>query len=168
MTKKHNLILSEAQVRQIIKRIAFEIYERNFHEKVLAVVGIFDKGYKLAQLINEELEAINGKQKTKLIRLDINKKKPLAEEVKLDVELNDLVGLPVVLIDDVQNTGRTFAHSLKALLEVDIKKLETVVLVNRSHKLFPIMASYTGYELSTTIDDHVEVVMDKEIAVYLH
>ena len=42
------------------------------------------------------------------------------------------------------------------------------VLVNRSHKLFPILASYTGYELSTTIDEHVEVVMNKEIGVYLH
>jgi len=168
MTKKHNLILSEAQVRQIIKRIAFEIYERNFHEKMLAIVGIFDKGYQLAKLIHDELTAINGKQKSKLIRLDINKQKPLAGDVKLDVELNDLVGLPVVLIDDVQNTGRTFAHSLKALLEVDIKKLETAVLVNRSHKLFPIMASYTGYELSTTIDEHVEVVMGKKIAVNLH
>ncbi|MEQ8878928.1 MAG: phosphoribosyltransferase family protein, partial [Cyclobacteriaceae bacterium] len=154
MTKKHNLILSEAQVRQIIKRIAYEIYERNFNEKSLAIVGIYEKGYKLAELINDEISAINGKQKTKLIRLDINKQKPLAEEVILDVALDDLIGLPVVLIDDVQNTGRTFAHSLKALLEVDIKKLETAVLVNRSHKLFPIMASYTGYELSTTIDEH--------------
>ena len=168
MTKKQNQILSESQVRQIIKRIAYEIYERNFNEKELAVVGIYDKGYILAGLINEELKAINGKQKTKLIRLDINKQKPLAEEVKLDIDLDKLIGKAVILIDDVQNTGRTFSHSLKALLEVDIKKLETAVLVNRSHKLFPILASYTGYELSTTIDEHVEVVMDKTIGVYLN
>ncbi|XOV91898.1 MAG: phosphoribosyltransferase family protein [Bacteroidota bacterium] len=168
MTSRHNLILSESQVRQITKRIAYEIYERNFYEKELVIVGIYEKGYKLAQLIINELKAINGKQKSKLVRLDINKQKPLAEEVKLDVPLDELKGLPIILVDDVQNTGRTFSHSLKALLEVDIKKLETAVLVNRSHKLFPILASYTGYELSTTIDEHVEVVMNKEIGVYLH
>ncbi len=168
MTKKRNLILAESQIRQIIKRIAYEIYERNFHEKQLAVVGIYDKGYKLANLITDELKKINGKQKTTLVRLDVNKQKPLAEEVTLDISPDKLKGLAVILIDDVQNTGRTFAHSLKALLGVEIKKLETAVLVNRSHKMFPIMASYTGYELSTTIDEHVEVVMDKELAVYLH
>ncbi len=167
MTTRQNQILSESQVRQILKRIAYEIYERNFDEKELAIVGIYEKGYKLASLINEELTAINGRQKTKLVRLDINKQRPLAEEVKLDIQLEELIGLSVILIDDVQNTGRTFSHSLKALLEVDIKKLETAVLVNRSHKLFPILSNYTGYELSTTIDEHVEVSMNNPIGVYL-
>lgn len=168
MMDEKNLIIPEVQIRQIIKRIAFEIYENNFDEKQIAVVGIYEKGYKLAQLISDELNEINGKQKTKLVRLDINKDKPLAEEVKLDVPGEELRGLAVLLIDDVQNTGRTFSHSLKALLEFDIKKLETAVLVDRSHKLFPIMSNYTGYELSTTIDDHVEVVMKKKVGVYLH
>ncbi len=168
MTKNQNLILSESQVRQIIKRIAYQIYENNFSEKEIVLVGVFEKGYKLAALITEELKAIARKQKSTLVRLDINKQKPLAEEIKLDIDLKHLKGRSVLLIDDVLNTGRTFSHSLKALLDADIKKLETAVLVNRSHKMFPILAAYTGYELSTAIDEHVEVRLEKEIGVYLH
>ena len=168
MTKNQNLILSESQVRQIIKRIAYQIYENNFNEKEIVLVGVFEKGYKLAGLITEELKAIAKKQKSTLVRLDINKQKPLAEEVKLDIDLKQLKRKSVLLIDDVLNTGRTFSHSLKALLDADIKKLETAVLVNRSHKMFPILAAYTGYELSTAIDEHVEVRLEKEIGVYLH
>jgi pyrimidine operon attenuation protein/uracil phosphoribosyltransferase len=41
-------------------------------------------------------------------------------------------------------------------------------LVNRSHALFPVLPKYTGYELSTTLDDHIEVILKKKFAVYLH
>jgi len=47
------------------------------------------------------------------------------------------------------------------------KKLEVAVLVNRSHTQFPVTPTYTGYALSTTLTDHVEVVLGKQAAVYL-
>ena len=42
------------------------------------------------------------------------------------------------------------------------------VLVNRSHKRFPVLANYMGYELSTTIDEHVEVVLEEGKGVFLY
>jgi pyrimidine operon attenuation protein/uracil phosphoribosyltransferase len=72
-------------------------------------------------------------------------------------------------VDDVLHTGKTFLHSLRPFLDVDVKKIETVALVNRSHKLFPISADYTGYELSTTLNDRIEVLLDSEkFGVYLY
>lgn len=168
MIAAQNLILSEAQVTQIIRRIAFEVYENNFDEKSIVVVGIYDKGFLLAGRIVKELSEIAQGVKISLVRLDINKEKPLSSEVVLDVPAKNLKGKAVILVDDVLNTGKTLAHSLTALLEVDVKKLEVAVLVNRSHKLFPLSAKYKGYELSTTIDEHVEVKLDNQPGVYLY
>jgi pyrimidine operon attenuation protein/uracil phosphoribosyltransferase len=50
---------------------------------------------------------------------------------------------------------------------MEVKKIEIAVLVNRSHTSFPLLPSYTGYELSTTLTEHVEVVLGKKSAVYL-
>jgi pyrimidine operon attenuation protein/uracil phosphoribosyltransferase len=73
----------------------------------------------------------------------------------------------VVLVDDVLNTGRTLAYGLKPFLNIEVKKIEVAVLVHRSHPTFPLTPTYTGYELSTTLTEHVEVVLGKKTAVYL-
>lgn len=167
MIKEQNLILTEVQVRQIIRRIAFEIYENNFDEGQIVLVGVYDKGYLIAEMIRKELDLIVEGMKTQLVRLNINKSNPVASEVTLDISHEELVNQAVILVDDVLNTGKTVAHSLKALLEVEIRKVETAVLVNRSHKAFPISANYKGYELSTTIDEHVDVRLGADTGVYL-
>jgi pyrimidine operon attenuation protein/uracil phosphoribosyltransferase len=73
----------------------------------------------------------------------------------------------VIIIDDVLNTGRTLAYAFKPFLEIEVKKIEVAVLVNRSNTLFPVSPTYTGYELATTLSDHVEVKLGKDAAVYL-
>lgn len=168
MRATQNLVLTETQVNQIIRRIAFEIYENNFDEKKLFLVGVYDKGYMLADMILRELEGISTGISITRVRLDIDKVNPVSSEVRLDFPIEKLKGMPIILVDDVLNTGRTVAHSLKALLEVELKKVETAVLVNRSHKTFPISANYKGYELSTSIDDHIDVQLEKKPAVYLY
>jgi len=161
-------ILTYNQIRQIIRRIAFEVYENNFDEKKIVVVGIYDKGYKLAQQLVEELDAIVDGVSIQLVRLDIDKSNPSASEVSLDVPTKQLANKVIILVDDVLNTGKTVAYSLKALLEVEIKKLQIAVLVDRSHKLFPLSANFKGYELSTTINEHVEVRLEDNPGVFLY
>jgi len=56
---------------------------------------------------------------------------------------------------------------MKPFLNVEVKKIEVAVLVNRSHTLYPIQPKYTGFELSTTLNEHVEVVLGKKAGVYL-
>ncbi|MFY0606376.1 MAG: phosphoribosyltransferase [Cyclobacteriaceae bacterium] len=165
---KENLILSESQVDQIIKRIAYEIYEHNFDAKKVFIVGVYDKGYMLAERLVGELTKIASQINFDLARLDIDKSKPLADEVKLSVDTNELKGRVVVLVDDVLNSGQTVAHSMAALLRAQVKKIQIAVLVNRSHKKFPLEANFKGYELSTTIDEHVEVRLEKKVGVYLY
>lgn len=164
---KDNLILDKDQILQKIKRIAYEIYERNLHEEGIIIAGVEDMGYVLAKMIVKDLDAISP-LKTTLVSLSVDKAANTQSEVKLDSTAAIFGGKCVVLVDDVLNSGKTLAYCIKPFLEAGVKKLETAVLVNRSHKLFPISADYNGYELSTTLNEHVDVRLDPEnMGVYL-
>lgn len=167
MTTMKNLVLEDAQVRQKIRRMAYEIFENNFAEKTIVLAGIDGQGYVLAQLLEKELVTISP-LRIITARVMLDKQSPQKSEVRLDMKLEDLKKKTIVLIDDVLNTGRTLAYGMKPFLLIEVKKIEVAVLVNRSHPLFPVQPNYTGYELSTTMTEHVEVVLGKKLAVYLH
>ncbi|WP_436515267.1 phosphoribosyltransferase family protein [Ekhidna sp. To15] len=151
----NNQILSQAKVDQIIRRIAYQIYENNMKEDVV-LVGVDSGGRKLADQINETLAEIAGK-KSICHTISLDKENPLNKDIIIDGDVSDLNKKTVILCDDVLNSGRTLAYSLTKLLTLKVKKVETAVLVLRTHGRFPIYANYKGYELSTTIKEHVEV-----------
>jgi len=163
-----NQILTKKQVLQKVRRIAFEIYEQNVEEEELVVVGIQDTGYTFAKMLAEAVQEISP-LKVALISLSLDKFTPLQSEVVLDTKLDHIQNKVVILVDDVLNTGRTLAYSLKPFLNLSIKKLQVAVLVDRNHKNFPIAADYIGYSLSTTINEHIHVSLSDEDAfgVYL-
>jgi pyrimidine operon attenuation protein/uracil phosphoribosyltransferase len=166
-TAEKTLVLNDEQVRKKISRMAYEIYENNFDEKSLVLAGVDGQGYLLAELLQKELTSISPINCT-VVKINIDKTTPSLNEVTIDAPLKDLAKKSIVLVDDVLNTGRVLAYGMKPFLTVAIKKIEVAVLVNRSHPLFPILPKYTGFELSTTLDDHIEVILRKKLAVYLH
>lgn len=164
---KKGLILSDVQVKQKIKRIAYEIYEHNSQEEEIILAGIKDQGYELAGLIVKELQQI-APFKVTLIGIELDKSALTQSKIVLSCDTELIKNKCIVLIDDVMNTGRTMAYSLKPFLNVEVKKLETAVLVNRSHTQFPISTQYAGYQLATTMKEHVEVQLKNDIKeVYL-
>ena len=165
MVADKTLILDTRQVKQKIKRIAYEIFEHNFKEKGVVMAGIEGQGYILAKLLAKEVENISPLE-IRLVKISLDKVAPQQSEIKLDCDLKELKKKCIILVDDVLNTGRTFAYGMKPFLTIEVKKIETAVLVNRSHTLFPIYPQYTGYELATTLKDHVEVNLGDE-TVYL-
>jgi pyrimidine operon attenuation protein / uracil phosphoribosyltransferase len=165
MVTDKTLILDTRQVKQKIKRMAYEIFEHNFKEKGIVIAGIEGQGYILAKLLAKEVENISPLE-IKLVKINLDKIAPQQSEIKLDCDLKELKKKCIIMVDDVLNTGRTFAYGMKPFLTIEVKKIETAVLVNRSHTLFPIYPQYTGYELATTIKDHVEVNLGDE-TVYL-
>ena len=166
MVADKTLILDARQVQQKIKRMAYEIFEHNFKEKIIVIAGIDGQGYILAKLLAKEIESISPLE-IKLVKVNLDKLAPQQSEVILDCDLKELKKKCIVLVDDVLKTGRTFAYGMTPFLTIEVKKIETAVLVNRSHTLFPINPQYTGYELATTIKDHVEVKLGNETSVYL-
>ena len=166
MTSSENMILSRQEIQHKISRIAYEIYENNYLEKKIYVAGI-PSGYKLAELLAEKLGQISP-FKISLLKIEVNPKKKGDDSITVDIDPKELKGKVLVLVDDVLHTGKTLLQSLRPFLDVKVKKIETVALVNRSHKLFPISADYTGYELATTLNDHIEVILEPDhFGVYL-
>ncbi len=142
--EKKNLVLDHHQVVQKIKRMAFEIYENNFREKSIILAGIEGQGYTLAQMLAEELKSISPLTVV-IAKVSLDKLSPQQSEVILDVEVNELRKKCIILMDDVLNTGRTLAYGMKPFLDIEVKKIEVAVLVNRSHTMFPILPQYNGY-----------------------
>jgi len=165
---KDNLILDRNQVLQKIKRIAYEIYEHNFQEDEIILAGVDDKGHLLARMIMEQLNLI-ASIKTQLVKVSVDKFARVQSQVQLDCSPDQFENKCIVLVDDVLNSGRTLVYCLKPFLEIQVKKVETAVLVNRSHKMFPVSADYNGYELSTTLKEHVDVrLSEQDMGVYLY
>jgi len=164
--KKSIQILDQAQIKQKIDRIAYQILEDCFDEKEIIIAGIASRGYVFAQKLEKVL-------------CKISKIKCTLVEITLDKDSNNLVAstnIPVsqcknktiILVDDVLNSGRTLLYGLSVFLNIPTKKIRTAVLVDRSHKLFPISTDYAGYRISTVSQEHISVVFDKnKDAVYL-
>jgi len=168
MSSEKTLILNKVQTLQKITRIAYEIYENNPKEKEIYLAGIFENGYRFAQILKNELEKVAPFIVT-LIRIDLDKLSPQQSNVQLDIDPAKLKNKTIILLDDVLNTGKTMAYSLKPFLNVSIKRLQTTVIVDRAHKNFPISADYVGYSLSTSLKENIEVILDNEelLGVYI-
>ena len=162
------LVLDSKQIQQKINRIAYEIYENNYHEKEIILAGIASNGYFLAKRIMEVLKKITPLKVT-LIEITINKKLPLASEIKINLTNKELENKVIVLVDDVLNSGKTLIFGAKHFLSSQVKRLITVVLVDRGHNRYPIKADFVGLSLSTTLQEHISVEIEKKgkEAVYL-
>ena len=157
--KQQNKILNQDKIDKIIKRIAFQIHEKNQNESEIFLIGIYKNGYTLSKLIKNELEIISN-SKINLCCLKINKKEPF-ERIESDFKLIQMKNKSIVLIDDVLNSGKTLVYGVKYLLEVPLSNFNTAVLIDRNHKRFPIKIDFKGISLSTSIEENVNVVFDK-------
>jgi len=147
-------ILTEAQIDQKLKRMAYEIWERNSDEKEILLIGIKDTGAAVAQRIAEILREISPLD-IRYEGLSINKKSPLQEPILLSSE--SLNKRNIVLIDDVANSGKTLLYALKPLMDFEPAKIQVAVLVDRKHKNFPVTPDIIGHSVSTTLQDHIIV-----------
>ena len=146
-----------------------EILENNFEEQEIILAGINNTGMGFARMILEELQKITDIHLT-LTRIRLNPAAPLSQEVSVEMPLEGLNGKAIIVIDDVANTGRTIFYAVKPILDILPKKVEVAVLVNRTHKSFPIMVDYVGLSLATTLMDDIDVQIQdvEELAVYLN
>lgn len=160
------VVLTHWQIQQKIKRLAYEIYENHFEEKSLYLLGIEPMGLHLAKLLQKELEEISPLQ-VHLAGLQLDKNNPLNNEIKVSVSAEILSNQNIIVVDDVLNSGKTMFYALKPFFEIPLKKLQTLVLINRNYKTYPVNPDYVGYALATTLQEHIKVILDEEWAVYI-
>ncbi len=161
-------ILNAKEIEQKLNRMAYQVYEVNFSENELLVIGIEGNGYKVAEEIVKRLKKISHLKVT-LEKLKINKEEPWKEEVAIAASSKNYANKSVLIVDDVLNSGKTIMYAIRVFLNKPVKRLNTLVLVDRSHTRYPVKADFVGLSLSTTLQEHIEADFSnkQEAAVYL-
>lgn len=150
-------VLDQDQILRICNRFAFQILENSIDSDVIHIIGIKEKGFDIAKIVERELKSIT-KKNISLSSIKIDKKNP-KDSVLSDSNLNKNIDT-IFLIDDVLNTGKTLIYSLSFLLKFNFKSIKTLVLIDRNHKQYPIKVDYKGISLSTNINDNIKLLND--------
>ncbi len=150
------LILDTLKIEMKLQRMAYQIWEDNSSISELVMIGIADNGIVMAKMLQAKLEAISP-IKVNLISLSFDKKNPLKNLSSID---EDLDGKSVVLVDDVSNSGKVMMYALRPILAYSPAKISMAVLVDRTHKKFPVNPDIVGHSLSTTLKENITVESD--------
>jgi pyrimidine operon attenuation protein/uracil phosphoribosyltransferase len=148
-----NSILTAEDIHRKLRRMAFEIAERNADEEVLVIAGVAGNGVVVARNVIDELKEILS-CRIEFLTVTIDKTSPSNASVDATVSVDDKT---VILVDDVANSGKVLLYSLKPFLTARPKSIQTLVLVERSHKLFPVQTDYVGLSIATTLQEHITV-----------
>ncbi|WP_339633327.1 phosphoribosyltransferase family protein [Bizionia echini] len=160
-TTEKNTILNHDEIVHKIRRIAYQIYENNVDEAEVVLAGIDSNGYLLAKKLKTVLSKISTINPV-LCRVKIDKKNPL-NPISTSLATSEYTNKSVVLIDDVLNSGTTLIYGVKHFLNVPLKQFKTAVLVNRNHKKYPVKADFKGISLSTSLHEHVDVILEGKV-----
>jgi pyrimidine operon attenuation protein/uracil phosphoribosyltransferase len=148
-----NYILTQEVAEKKLRRMVYEILENNAGESNLILAGIYENGIVLAEQIRQLLFEMNLIQ-TDLISVTLDKKNPGKAVLSKPLPFEDRV---IIVIDDVSNTGRTMLYALQPFLDTHPKKIQSLVLVERTHKTFPVKPDYVGLSVATTLLEHIHV-----------
>jgi len=165
MSDQKKYILSKEVVEKKLRRMAFEILENNIDEKEIILAGIRESGRVVAKVIQKMLGEISA-IKTELITITLDKSEPTNVSLSKAFDFN---GKVIVVIDDVSNSGKTLLYALKPFIVSHPKKIQTLVLVERTHTSFPVRPDYVGLSIATTLQEHifVEVKGEEVTGAYL-
>lgn len=158
MATTKNYILDASVAGKKLRRMALEIIENNADVKDLILAGIRESGSVIARNL-QQLIAEYSSIHTELITISLDKREPKEVTLSHNLDFNNKV---IVVIDDVANSGKTLLYALKPFLAYQPRKIETAILVGRSHNSFPIQTDYVGLTVATTLQDHIYVEVDGE------
>ena len=161
-----NIILDYQDVENKIKRISLEILEDNIDQKKLILFGVSKNGKIIAKKIIALIKKYS-KIDLELIGVEIvlNSKNVLKFDKNFKVNNRS-----VIIVSDVSQSAKTLQLIISSLMSQDPFKIKTAVMVNRDHSLFPVKINFSGLNLSTSVNEHVDVSVnkDEEFTVYLN
>jgi len=148
-----NYILDKETAARKLERMAYEIVENNLGEEAIILAGIRVSGSVVARCIDQLLKKISSIP-TQLITLTLDKRMPGEVTVSHPMDFGNKV---IIVIDDVANSGKTMLYAMKPFLLFHPKKIQTLALVERTHKAFPVKNDYVGLSVATTLQEHIYV-----------
>ncbi len=170
------VIMDEQTLRRSVMRMAHEILEKNRGAEDLVLVGILRRGKPLAELLQENMEKIEGVDvpcgniDINFYRDDLSQRTPDPTLRRLDLPFS-IEGKRIVLVDDVLYTGRTARAAIEALFTAGRPAgIQLAILIDRGHRELPIRADYVGKSIPTARQESVAVHLppiDSDTGVFL-
>lgn len=154
-----NYILTQDQIEKKLQRMAFEIAEQNVGEEKLLLAGIKENGVVIARRLRDLLNNI-FRGTMEVIEIEVDDKR-FPRKITLSAHFN-FDNAVVIVIDDVANSGKTMLYALQPFIKDQPKKIQTLALVDRTHKTFPVHTDYVGFALATTLQEHIFVEVQHE------
>lgn len=153
-------ILEAEKIELKLDRMAFQALEMTYNSDEIVVLGIEPGGgVDIAKIIAAKIRQYDAEKNVTFSTICINKPTPLNDAIYIKDEI-DLNNKTILIVDDVGNTGRTLFYALKPLTEFYPKKIIIAILVDRTHKTFPIKADIVGFPIATTLNEHIIVKID--------
>ena len=155
-------ILNDVSLSRALDRIAHQIAERNEKGEQVAIVGIQRGGVHLAGRLKSALETI-WRHQIPFGLLDVSMHRDdhsqrLPQNIQPTTIPFDPTGMTVVLVDDVLFSGRTVRAAMDAITDLGRPRaIQLAVLVDRGNRELPIKPDFVGKELSTTLQERVDV-----------
>ena len=158
------VIIDNETLKRTLRRLSYEIIEKNKDLENVCLLGIKTKGINLANLIQDNIIKIDG-NKLETGYIDIT---PYRDDIESDIPKSvnketvnfDVTDKVVILVDDVLYTGRTIRASMDAVIDLGRpKRIELLVLVDRGHRELPIRANYIGKNIPTSKDETIKVTI---------
>ncbi|NOQ85600.1 MAG: bifunctional pyr operon transcriptional regulator/uracil phosphoribosyltransferase PyrR, partial [Deltaproteobacteria bacterium] len=163
MEKRIKFIQDNEEIDKSLKRIAYEILEKNKNGKDLVLIGIRKRGVTLAKRLSSKIKEIGGIE-IPIGALDINlyrddlsevASQPILRKTEVPFSVREK---KVILVDDVLYTGRTIRAALDAIIDLGRPQfIQLAVLLDRGHRELPIRADYVGKNVPTSKGELVEV-----------
>ncbi len=156
MAEKNYILTSEAAAHKL-QRLALEIAEQlQSDNEELVIIGVKKSGLVIANKIGELVKQYISSP-IKIIDASLDKTNPVDILLSEPVDFNKK---NILICDDVANSGRTLLYILKPLLNYHPKRIQTLVLVERMHKLFPVKPDYVGLSIATTLQENIVVEIE--------
>lgn len=157
-----NLILDNSDIENKIQRIGLEILEDNIDQSKIILFGISDNGKLISQKLIDHINKISD---IKIVLIDV-----IINNGSISYNSKfDLLNESIIIVGDVSQTGKTLQMVISDLMLYNPSKIKTSVIINRDQTMFPVKIDYSGLSLSTSVNEHVDVIIDKKgrLSVYL-
>lgn len=133
--------------------------KRTFRQKKCFCWGVDERGSYLAAQLHAHLLEISP-LRPQLIASRLLRAPGAPHRLETELPLGRFAGQALVVVDDVLYTGSTLLQFVAGLLPGGPRSIQTAVLIDRGHRLFPVDADVVGRRLATTIQEHISFEFD--------
>lgn len=156
---RQNFILTRAEADQKLERMALQVAETLQGDTApVVLIGVTHAGTTIAKKLHNYLQKYISLP-IEILTVTLNKREP--KDVSFTKEL-DATGKNIIVVDDVTNSGRTLLYAVKPLLSFIPKRIQTLVVIERMHRNFPVKPDYVGLSVATPGNENIVVVIENE------